>query len=169
MRKGIFFFRFEFEAWVRDTAHMDRVDRDIYLHMLIAYYRNGGPFPDDITSIERLCGVATLGDRRKMARILTEFFQKSPSISDPSRSVWCNRKADEIIENINAISEKRASAAKHKHSKCSANAGANGVQDRSYKIEEKQLLHAEGTTPLYEHGVPAGSGGDAADFIDIED
>lgn len=74
------------DAWVADTKHLSRVERDIYLHLLIVMWRTPGcKCPNDEAWLSRRLDIRENSETEILRRIVTEF-----CISDGNR-IWQKR------------------------------------------------------------------------------
>lgn len=92
--------------WTVATRHLSRVERDIYLALIMEYYDRERPLPaDDLDRLARRVLVANDDERAAMESVLAEFFTIDVN-------VYRHHRCDEEIEKFHAIVAKRSAAGK---------------------------------------------------------
>lgn len=88
--------------YLADTTHLTTAQHGAYLLLLMAYWRKGGPLPDNPA---RLAAIANMSaaEWRKARPVLAEFFQIEAG-------EWRQKRADAEIERANAIHKRKAEA-----------------------------------------------------------
>lgn len=109
--------------YLADTLSLDRAEHGSYLLLMLAYWQNGGPLPDDddYLSVTAKCSRrAWVAGRVKLSR----FFAVE-------NGVWRHKRIDAELAKAKGISEKRQqsgrSGASKRYSKCQASAMANAT------------------------------------------
>lgn len=91
--------------YLADTAHLTRDQHGGYLLLIFAYWRNGGPLPDDDARLARICK-ASAKQWRELREVLSEFFQIE-------NGIWRHKRIEEEIQSsCNAYARRAAAAAK---------------------------------------------------------
>lgn len=91
--------------YLADTAHLTRDQHGGYLLLIFAYWRNGGPLPDDDSRMARICK-ASAKQWRELRPVLAEFFQIEGG-------VWKHKRIEkELQSSCNAYARRAAAAAK---------------------------------------------------------
>jgi uncharacterized protein YdaU (DUF1376 family) len=91
-------------AYLADTQHLSRDEHGAYFLMMMAYWRNKGPLPDDA---KRLASIvkATPAEWKKLSPTLSEFFTVS-------NGVWAHKRIDVELAAAGDRSKKAADKAK---------------------------------------------------------
>lgn len=91
------YFRFWIADYGKDTASLSVSEHGAYLLLLMAYY-SGGPLPDELDQLYRLCRAMNASEQDAVARVAKRFF---PVNGDGRRH---NKRADaEIAKALDAI------------------------------------------------------------------
>lgn len=119
--------------YMRDTAHLSLVEHGAYTVLLDHYYSTGGPLPEDVADLMRICRAFEEPERHAVRKIADLFF---PVSSDGLRH---NHRADkQLIEMA------------EKHDKLS-DAGKRGMEkrwkDKRYNEVTKQTINEAITYP----------------------
>lgn len=85
-----------------DTTHLTREQHGAYVLLLMAYWRRGGPLPDDDARLAAIVK-ASAGEWRRLKPILTEFFE----VLDGQ---WRQKRADKELAKANAMTNAKAEA-----------------------------------------------------------
>jgi len=103
------------------TAHLSRLERDIYRQMIERYYLTEEPLTADLTALYRKLSIRTDEEKEAAAQILSEFFVMVVDKRNPT--VYQHCRCDEEIQVYRTRSDKaRDAAAKRWESKGNAKA-----------------------------------------------
>lgn len=122
--------------YLADTMHLTAAESGAYLHLIMHYWANDG-LPDDDRKLAR---IARMTDREwiKARATIREFFNEG----------WRHQRIDEEVSKSREISNKRKSAAKQMHSKCSANAEQKHTQSQSQSQEDTEAKASGAIAPI---------------------
>jgi uncharacterized protein YdaU (DUF1376 family) len=90
--------------YMRDTAHLSLVEHGVYAVMLDHYYATGGPLPDDLGALYRICRAFEDCERAAVQSIASAYF---PVNGDGMRH---NRRADRELAKMQEHAERLANA-----------------------------------------------------------
>jgi uncharacterized protein YdaU (DUF1376 family) len=91
--------------YLADTLHLTRDQHGGYLLLIMAYWRNGGPLPDDDAMLKNILKISGPYVWKNLRPVLAQFFQIS-------NGFWHHRRIDsELAQAIDRI-DKRSAAGK---------------------------------------------------------
>lgn len=129
------------------TAHLTRLERDIYRQMIERYYLTEEPLTGDLDALYRKLSIRTDEEEEAAAQILSEFFVMV--IGNPT--VYQHCRCDEEIQVYRTRSDKaRDAAAKRWESKGNANAMLTTNNITNNNITTKKVTKKKGPPTLEE-------------------
>jgi uncharacterized protein YdaU (DUF1376 family) len=90
--------------YLADTMHLNHAQHGIYLLLIMAYWRNGGPLPDDAGQLAAIAKCSP-AEWRKHQPVIKTFFH----VSDGN---WSHKRIDAELDHALAINEQRRNAGK---------------------------------------------------------
>jgi len=90
--------------FVADTLHLDREDIGSYLLLILAYWRNGGPLPDDDSTLAKTARM-TPREWKEARPTLSAFFQVGDGL-------WRHKRIDRELQTATEIVNERSRAGK---------------------------------------------------------
>lgn len=98
--------------YLADTQHLTRSEHGAYLLLIMAYWRNGGPLPDNAKHMQCICK-ASAKDWQSLASTVSSFFEVG-------EEVWRHKRIDQEMERAAAGYAKRSAAAMQRWSNADA-------------------------------------------------
>jgi uncharacterized protein YdaU (DUF1376 family) len=89
--------------YLADTGHLSQAEHGAYLLLIMAYWRNGGPLPDDDRVLRRISKTAP-GKWGKMRSCMIHFFDPcmgSNLETCTGNKIWRHKRIDAELENAN--------------------------------------------------------------------
>ena len=102
--------------YLADTMHLSYAEHGAYLLLIFAYWRSGGPLPDDDRMLAGICK-ASAKQWRDLRPALVRFFQIE-------HGAWRHKRIETELENATAGYAKRRAAAMQRWDKASSKADA---------------------------------------------
>jgi uncharacterized protein YdaU (DUF1376 family) len=99
----------------KDTSHLSMVEHGAYRLLMDHYYATKQALPANAEQLHRICTAFADDEKKAIESVLSQFF----AIGDDG---YHNKRADDLIARMRAISGKRRKAAKSKAQKHHANA-----------------------------------------------
>lgn len=123
--------------YLRDTMHLSREDHGSYFLLILAYWSNRGPLPDDPEYLAAIAKVQQT-EWQTVSKRLARFFQIG-------NGVWRHKRIDAELKRSQAVSEARSRAGK-------AGAQAKRKQTESNAeplLEQRTTQHSTAQSPYF--------------------
>lgn len=114
--------------YLADTAHLTRDESGGYLHLIMAYWRNGGPLPDDDKRMAAITK-STQKEWKKLRASMQEFF----TVSDGK---WIHKRIDAELANAGS----KSAARRESGAKGAVSRWGEGTSQESAKATRSQRL-----------------------------
>jgi uncharacterized protein YdaU (DUF1376 family) len=100
--------------YLADTAHLSQAEHGAYLLLIMAYWRNGGPLPDDDRVLRRI-SKTTPGKWQKMRSCMIHFFDPcmgSNLETSMGNKIWRHKRIDAELENAEKLTNAKRKGGK---------------------------------------------------------
>jgi uncharacterized protein YdaU (DUF1376 family) len=114
--------------YLADTTHLSTLEHGAYLLIIMAYWRNDGPLPDDDKKLARLVGMSP-----------REWSRMRPTIADlfqVTAGQWRHKRIDAELREVHTRSEKARASVRTRYERTTNVAGSS--YERSSDVERSQ-------------------------------
>jgi uncharacterized protein YdaU (DUF1376 family) len=151
MGESMHYYKHNIKDFNAHTAHLTRLERDIYRQMIERYYLTEEPLTGDLDALYRKLSIRTDEEEEAAAQILSEFFALVEISSTSMDMVYQHCRCDEEIQVYRTRSDKaRDAAAKRWESKGNANAMLTTNNITNNNITTKKVTKKKGPPTLKE-------------------
>lgn len=137
---GVISFPFHIAGWLKNTMHLDTLEKGAYFMLLIAHYQSGSiGLPDDDKKLSRICGLG-MKTWLRIKPTMQEFFTVE-------NDFWQSKKTINVLREIHVKSSKQRDKALKRFNSSNATALPQDCQPKTKNQKPKNSIDITPISP----------------------